>query len=220
MRTSALADAASRATCASEREHVTPYLYRHPADFRLGAHIGLRDLEDERWTVDTAEDFDFVESVLAVLGVDPVLAPWTDVLDAIGIRHKSASGTPVLRVARDLEELEVVLRGCPEQLGTGHFVVGDPGARTWTVRCGAIGVGVVAVNARQGEGHLTARWQPSMSLCALLQALELRLHADVQVTRLVVDPPIETALQTMLRHAGFDEGGDFLLTRIEENPSD
>jgi spore coat polysaccharide biosynthesis protein SpsF len=49
-----------------EREHVTPFIYRRPERFRL--HSVHRDPPwPYRWTVDTAEDFAFVEAVYQAL---------------------------------------------------------------------------------------------------------------------------------------------------------
>jgi len=66
--TAAALTAAHRAAQDSyEREHVTPYLYRHPELFR-GAHLVQQpDLSALRWTVDTLEDFRFVEAVFSGL---------------------------------------------------------------------------------------------------------------------------------------------------------
>lgn len=50
-----------------EREHVTPFIYRHPERFALAALTQDVDESRLRWTVDTPEDFDFVERVYAAL---------------------------------------------------------------------------------------------------------------------------------------------------------
>jgi spore coat polysaccharide biosynthesis protein SpsF len=60
------------------REHVTPYVYRHPEVFRLVRVALERDLSGHRWTVDTAEDLELVRLLYANLpetGFD-----WSDVL--------------------------------------------------------------------------------------------------------------------------------------------
>jgi spore coat polysaccharide biosynthesis protein SpsF len=62
-----LARAASQASSAYEREHVTPFLYRANSGFRLGNLTCPLDLSFLRWTVDTLEDFRFVEAVYGVL---------------------------------------------------------------------------------------------------------------------------------------------------------
>jgi spore coat polysaccharide biosynthesis protein SpsF len=50
-----------------EREHVTPFIYRRPERFTLAALTQDIDESQLRWTVDTPEDFDFVERVYAAL---------------------------------------------------------------------------------------------------------------------------------------------------------
>lgn len=50
-----------------DREHVTPFLYRNPDRFTQGELVQARDESHLRWTVDTPEDFAFVERVYAAL---------------------------------------------------------------------------------------------------------------------------------------------------------
>lgn len=50
-----------------EREHVTPFLYRHPERFKLANLECDPPMGDLRWTVDTAEDFAFVDKVYLAL---------------------------------------------------------------------------------------------------------------------------------------------------------
>jgi spore coat polysaccharide biosynthesis protein SpsF len=47
----------------SEREHVTPYIYKHPELFRLKNIKHDVDLSSLRWTVDTMRDLEFVRAV-------------------------------------------------------------------------------------------------------------------------------------------------------------
>lgn len=51
----------------SEREHVTPYFYHHPELFKLGRLKQTPDLSALRWTVDEAEDFEFVTKIYEAL---------------------------------------------------------------------------------------------------------------------------------------------------------
>jgi spore coat polysaccharide biosynthesis protein SpsF len=60
VRAVALRDAAALAGAPAEREHVTPFFYRRPQLFRLANVRHDVALGDERWTVDTEEDLDFV----------------------------------------------------------------------------------------------------------------------------------------------------------------
>jgi len=45
------------------REHVTPYIYRHPEKFTIRTVANDKDLSYMRWTVDTPEDLDFVRHI-------------------------------------------------------------------------------------------------------------------------------------------------------------
>lgn len=51
----------------SEREHVTPYIHKHPEWFRIEHVKGDRDLSSLRWTVDEPADLAFVSEVYAAL---------------------------------------------------------------------------------------------------------------------------------------------------------
>jgi spore coat polysaccharide biosynthesis protein SpsF len=68
-------------TNSAYREHVTPYIHRHPDKFRISEVNNERDLSSLRWTVDTPEDFDFVSHVYRYLGENTF--SWTDVLDLL-----------------------------------------------------------------------------------------------------------------------------------------
>ncbi|MFH0983991.1 MAG: glycosyltransferase family protein [Candidatus Omnitrophota bacterium] len=74
--------AAREARADYEREHVTPYIWEHPALFKLGHVLASPDRTqpDLRVTVDTQEDFDLIESIFDALyptdplfGVDAVM---------------------------------------------------------------------------------------------------------------------------------------------------
>lgn len=58
-----LQQARSEAKLASQREHVTPFLHQNPQRFKLGNFKNARDLSGLRWTVDTREDFIFIQQV-------------------------------------------------------------------------------------------------------------------------------------------------------------
>jgi spore coat polysaccharide biosynthesis protein SpsF len=65
-----------------ERELVTPYIYEHPAEFKLVSVTGEQDYSSHRWTVDTVEDLEFVRAVYSRFAPD---APFSgrDVLDLL-----------------------------------------------------------------------------------------------------------------------------------------
>ncbi len=70
------------ATRQHEREHVTPYFYQHSELFRLHSFVGKEDLSAHRWTLDTPEDWQFVEAVYAALGADFTTASVLNLLKA------------------------------------------------------------------------------------------------------------------------------------------
>lgn len=65
---SALEKAHRAATEQFEREHVTPYIYQHPACFSIKEYVGEVDLSLHRWTLDTPEDYEFLRRVFDLLG--------------------------------------------------------------------------------------------------------------------------------------------------------
>ncbi len=83
----ALALAHRKAKEPHEREHVTPYIYQHPEQFRLGSFVSKVDLSDHRWTLDTQEDLQFIEAVYAALGPRCTTA---DVLNLLKTRPELA----------------------------------------------------------------------------------------------------------------------------------
>lgn len=76
-----LDEAFAEAKDSAEREHVTPFIYRHPQRYRL-ANIAYReDQGRHRWTVDTQEDFELVEKILSALYPAKPAFTLEDVLD-------------------------------------------------------------------------------------------------------------------------------------------
>lgn len=55
------------ATQHAEREHVTPYIYWRPEQFRLKSLTHDENLSHHRWTVDTPEDFELISKIYGVL---------------------------------------------------------------------------------------------------------------------------------------------------------
>lgn len=64
----------------SDREHVTPYIWRQPEIFRLGMLKGDKDYSTLRWTVDNEEDFALVSSVYEALYRDDMPFLMADIL--------------------------------------------------------------------------------------------------------------------------------------------
>lgn len=84
VRAAALRAAAAEATARDEREHVTPFLHRHPERFRLASLETDEWLGHERWTLDTPADLARLREIVAALR-DPVQAGWHDVLAVAGV---------------------------------------------------------------------------------------------------------------------------------------
>ena len=64
----ALETAWREATLPSDREHVTPFIWRQPARFQLANIAHAEDLSSQRWTVDTAADLAFARAVYDAIG--------------------------------------------------------------------------------------------------------------------------------------------------------
>lgn len=60
---SALKHSWENAQLNSDKEHVTPYIKRHPELFKIENYEASMDYSHLRWTVDEPEDFEFVEAV-------------------------------------------------------------------------------------------------------------------------------------------------------------
>jgi spore coat polysaccharide biosynthesis protein SpsF len=75
----------------AEREHVTPYLYRHPERFRIVDHVASQDRSDLRLTLDTAEDYELLRRLYEAAPdpdwptLDDILALFDQHPDWIGI---------------------------------------------------------------------------------------------------------------------------------------
>ena len=76
----ALERAWRQARLASEREHVTPFIWKDPARFPQKVVRHPRDLSGLRWTLDTAPDLDFLRAVLAAMPRPPLEFGLEDVL--------------------------------------------------------------------------------------------------------------------------------------------
>lgn len=63
----ALSETFNGASETYEREHVTPYMYRHPEKYRVGQVKADNDFSKYRWTVDTPDDFELISRMLKTL---------------------------------------------------------------------------------------------------------------------------------------------------------
>ncbi len=74
------------AELASEREHVTPFIYHHPERFRLGNLAQPTDLSHLRWVVDEPADLAFVSAVYAALYPDKPAFETSDIVALLAQR--------------------------------------------------------------------------------------------------------------------------------------
>ena len=63
----ALERAWKEATLPSEREHVGPYIEKHPEIFKSGALKKFTGLSHHRWTLDEPRDYEFLKTVFSTL---------------------------------------------------------------------------------------------------------------------------------------------------------
>lgn len=76
----ALERAHNEARLVSEREHVTPYIWKQPEIFNVRNFKLDRDLNDWRWTVDRQEDLEFMRNIYKQFSNNP-LVPYQEVID-------------------------------------------------------------------------------------------------------------------------------------------
>ena len=84
----ALERAASSAREPYEREHVTPYVYRHAAPARIGSFVDPSGVDRSawRWTLDTLQDYTFLRALVQALAPLPVQRITT--ADAIAVLER------------------------------------------------------------------------------------------------------------------------------------
>ncbi len=88
-------------TLASEREHVTPYIWKNPSKFLIFNVANDRYLSSLRWTVDEPADLEFVRTIYSHLSVKA---------SAFGMQE-------VLGLLSDHPELQRINQGIPSNLG-------------------------------------------------------------------------------------------------------
>jgi spore coat polysaccharide biosynthesis protein SpsF len=73
-----------------EREHVIPYIYQHQNLFRVRSYKEKPNLSGHRWTLDTPEDWQFIEAVYQELHREGQLFTTGDVLNLLKKRPELA----------------------------------------------------------------------------------------------------------------------------------
>jgi spore coat polysaccharide biosynthesis protein SpsF (cytidylyltransferase family) len=107
----ALNTAAAEAEAAEEREHVTPYIYNRPAQFRLASVKAPDDWSWIRWTLDTPADLRLLDGVLqaapAALSPD---SDWRATAAVVAASPTLRAANASARAASDIMPTEIVLR--------------------------------------------------------------------------------------------------------------
>ncbi|MFZ4515032.1 MAG: GNAT family N-acetyltransferase [Acidimicrobiia bacterium] len=219
---SALYAAAHEARDPDERQHVTPFLYRHPERFALANLRNPEPLGREWWTVDTAEDLAFIREVVEQL--DDVHASWQTILEVVGRRATVAPGAFALRPVVDADtSLLFAWRNDPDAVrwsATQHIVsseehaawfarvVDDPAHRIWVAERDGVALGMVRLDVRDAIGVVSIAVDPGHRGVGvgteLLLALNRELALDFQATTLrALIHPDHTASQRIFARAGY-----------------
>lgn len=239
MSAEALRSAASEANATGEREHVTPFLYRRPERFKLANLWCEEDLGDERWTVDTADDLDFVRSIVALLGETASDAPW-EAVRAVTRPRPETYGPLRLRPARlgDLDRLLVwrndeqtvrfsgTQRGVTRDEHRNWFVarLADPATRIWVATEGDLSVGMVRLDVESGLGEISVVVAPEFRGrgfgSSLLETATGLLRGDQQCERVLarVDPANAASIRIFEKHGFTRMGTDRRLIVLEWKP--
>ena len=188
----ALMTAAREAAPGPEREHVTPFIYRRPERFRLGAFRLDRDYSAHRWTVDTEDDLAFVRSVVDRL--DPRRDfGWQEILAFPARLAEPVEGVRLQTPAPG--SLEV-----PRDVPTD-----DPGRRVWLAVDDRRTLGWARVDVRDAIGTLevgSERGEPSPEdHWRIVRAVQAGV--GVQVRELVRPVPTTDALVAVYSGLGF-----------------
>jgi spore coat polysaccharide biosynthesis protein SpsF (cytidylyltransferase family) len=109
---SALLRAWREAEWTSEREHVTPYVRKHPERFPQANIRSAEDLSGHRWTLDEEKDYRFLLAV-------------TDRLQGKGIGVLEARMEDVLRILRESPELAELNGGITRNEGAAKSALND-----------------------------------------------------------------------------------------------
>lgn len=190
----ALRTAAAEARDPTEREHVMPFLYRHPERFRLASYRNDELLGEERWTVDTADDLSVVRRAVARLGGRRDFG-WRDVLHVLGHQWQPPQGEPYLRPAtRDDREWLRQLRNDPAVVRFSRVRqpvsrdehekwfgdrLDDPATRICIGELDGEAVGMVRIDVTAAVGEVSIALAPGQRGKGIGRALLTRLQGDL-----------------------------------------
>lgn len=101
----ALRRVATLATSAEEREHPTLGMLRRPELFRITRLIASSEYaSDLRLTLDTPDDYTYLQTLIAAIGKAPEAVNWADIA-AAGITRQSTTDQHLLAEVQRLKEL-------------------------------------------------------------------------------------------------------------------
>lgn len=104
---SAIEKAWSEAKLKSEREHVGPYIEKHPNIFRILPIEIFQDLGDHRWTLDEQRDYDFLIEVYDELYMENKIFYTRDILNLLSKKpHLSRINAKIIRNEGYLNSLD------------------------------------------------------------------------------------------------------------------
>lgn len=159
VRTECLKEAGRMAEDAEEREHVTPYIYRRPARYKLCSVRSREFLAHHRWTVDTPEDLEYVR--MLVDGVSSSCS-WSQLVSTSA--RLTAPPSRLLVPTAD----------------------STPGNRRWDLHQDGVALGRVTLDVTDGFGRARAEVGED-NQAAAIGLLKEALKLDCQVSRLSVD---------------------------------
>lgn len=88
---SVLRQVSERTQNATDREHVTPYVYRHPELYRLRSFENQTDYSHYRWTLDTPADWQLIQAIYGALyPINPRFS-WQEALQLLARRPDLAA---------------------------------------------------------------------------------------------------------------------------------
>lgn len=86
----ALEKAFIQADINEEREHVTPYIYKNPRQFKLSSFKNKEDYSYYRWTLDTETDWQLITEIFHFLYIPGKLFYWQEVIQLMQQRPELA----------------------------------------------------------------------------------------------------------------------------------
>lgn len=222
IRTDALLAASRDAVDHREREHVTPYFYRHPERFKLANLRSGGDFGDERWTLDTPADLQILQTMLDDVDEDPVRVGWQHVLEVVGV--KADRGSLRLRPATE-DDREQLLEWRNDAESVRYSVSGrsvaalehetwlsavlvDPAVDLRLIEVDSEAVGMVRVDTRDAAGRISIviddRFRGSGIALRALRELTQTGGSHAMLDKLVAEVNRENLASTRLfTSAGF-----------------